>query len=200
MAEITCDLSKGIYRRIYAGFIRGRRINSISLEAEAWFWRLNAIADDYGNLEAESEHLWAMTKGKRSVEVADVERMVSEMAAAGLIQTYSAGGERFIHIVGFEEMQPAGRNGKRVKRVAFQCESGEDKGNPRESQIILGNPRESGNSQHSISIPNCISIPTPIPTDAFASNARGNINDSFPDQKRADAIELLGRINGRKPK
>lgn len=34
MTEEVTDLTRGVYRRLYAGFIKGQRINKISLQAE----------------------------------------------------------------------------------------------------------------------------------------------------------------------
>jgi hypothetical protein len=32
------DMTKGMYRRIYSGFLNGKRINAVSEGAENWFW------------------------------------------------------------------------------------------------------------------------------------------------------------------
>lgn len=128
-AEI--DLTRGIYRRVYSGFVNGKRICSVSIGAEAWFWRLTALADDFGNLYAEPEALCIAARGRRkSVGVGLSERWVTELMEAKLILAYEVGDERFIHIDGFTDSQPAGRNGRRVRRV------------PEVSGGIQGNPGE----------------------------------------------------------
>ena len=72
--DAVTDLTRGVYRRLYSGFIKGQRINKLSLQAEAWFWRVFAVADDFGNCEAEPELLRASTAGRRKVTAKQVER------------------------------------------------------------------------------------------------------------------------------
>lgn len=126
------DLTRGVYRRLYAGFIKGRRINKLSLEAEAWFWRVMATADDFGNADAEAGLCFAATVGRRvGITQNQVEKWLEEMGESGLIQMYTdESGDKYLHIVGFEVMQPAGKNGKRVCRFP----------RPEESRLIQNNP------------------------------------------------------------
>lgn len=116
MKQVT-DLTKGIYRRIYSGFIMGRRINSVSMQSEAWFWRLQAIADDFGNLRSGAEILKGTCAPCRRLTAPQIDAMTKELVAAKLISTYTIDGEVFIHVADFETLQPAGRNGKRIRRV-----------------------------------------------------------------------------------
>lgn len=120
------DLTKGVYRRIFAGFVRGKRICSVSIGAEAWFWRLMMLADDFGNLAAEPVALRNDAQGLRTVNVAKSEEWVKELAATNppLIRLYRADGDRFIHIERFDELQPAGKNGRRIKRCKGPGEDG----------------------------------------------------------------------------
>lgn len=134
------DLTRGVYRRLYAGFIKGQRINKISLQAEAWFWRVFAVADDFGNFDADLELLRAATKGRRNVSVKQIERWLSEMADVGLISFYETKSERYLHILRFEETQPAGKNGKRLKRFPLPGESGCIQVNPGESSASDNDP------------------------------------------------------------
>jgi hypothetical protein len=116
--EQETDLTRGLYRRQYAGFLKGRRINSVSLEAEAWFWRVHAVADDFGNAEAEPTLLHAATVGRRAgVTVEIVSDYMAELLARDLVRSYVENDEPYLHITGFLDRQPAGRNGKRVRRV-----------------------------------------------------------------------------------
>jgi hypothetical protein len=134
----TCDMSWGVYRLIYAGFLTGRRINAVSEGAEMWFWRLYALADDFGNLPADLDLLKA--KGapmRRGVTPAKIKRWNDELArewdegTPGLISFYTVGREQYIHITEFAERQPAGRNGRRIHRVPIPPgESGGIRGNP----------------------------------------------------------------------
>lgn len=130
MAEYSIDLTLGIYRRIYAGFRTGHRINAVSIGAEAWFWRLNAIADDYGNFMAEPTILRNEAAGRRKVSVKQAEAWLAELVPA-LVVLATIAGERFGHIVGFEKLQPAGKNGRRIRKVPVHPgESGGIQNNP----------------------------------------------------------------------
>ena len=96
---------------------------------------------------------------------------LDEIVNAELIERYEANGDAMIHIVGFCELQPAGKNGRRIRRFPaapseLACgESGQIRPNPGESgQIVashthtqshthshsevLGNPGESGQIQN----------------------------------------------------
>lgn len=133
------DLTSGIYRRQYANFIKGKRINALTLEAEAWFWRVHAAADDFGNADGEPELVHAATAGRRRVTPQQVSGWLKEMLTHGLIREYESADEKFVHIVGFVTRQPAGRNGKRVRHFPKSPwdEDSPSRGNPGESRGIL---------------------------------------------------------------
>src|SRR5688572_4531929 len=115
--ESVTDLTRGVYRRLYSGYIRGQRINKLSLSAEAWFWRLTVSADDFGNGEADPELCRLATAGRRKkVTAAQIEKWLEEMRTVGLLEFYEVKGERYYHLLNFEEWQPSARNGKRYKR------------------------------------------------------------------------------------
>jgi hypothetical protein len=139
----TVDLTKGLYRRIYAGFITGKRISAVSMECEAFFWRLHAVVDDFGNYHGDAALIRGATQGRRDFTVKQIERWVDEMGSIKLLGTYESGGDSYIHILGFCLMQPAGRNGRRIRRFPQSPwdddESGGDSG-------IRGNPGESSAS------------------------------------------------------
>lgn len=135
------DLRLGIYRRIYSGFLWGKRINSVSLECEAWFWRLLVVADDFGNLPAEEARLCALTKGLRhKMRDSDVAAYCACLEQARLISGYSAEDERFYHVHDWEKLQPCSRNGRRYQRFPLHPAG------LGESGCILGNPGESGSA------------------------------------------------------
>jgi len=139
MADKATDLTRGLYRKQYGGFVSGKRICKISLQAEAWFWRINAAADDFGNTYGDINLLRSATVGLRvEVSCRQIKKWVDEMIAVKLIKKYEANGDQYLHIKGFMEMQPAGKNGKRIQR--HPRENGEDKGNPSESSATLKNP------------------------------------------------------------
>ena len=112
-------LARGVYRYQYAGFKAGKRINALSLPAEAWFWRVHSAADDYGNVPADPSLLYTATAGRRAgrVSIDQVMKWIGEMVRERLLVEYAADGEAFYHVVGFLTIQPAPRNGKRVRRI-----------------------------------------------------------------------------------
>ena len=118
MPDLVTDLTKGIYRRMYSGFIKGHKINSLSLEAEAWFWRVTASADDFGNADAEPSLCFAATVGRRKkITIELVAQWLDEMQSVGLIQIYSDGdGDKYLHIHNVELVQPAGKNGRKIRK------------------------------------------------------------------------------------
>lgn len=193
MAGEVVDMTSGVYRRVYAGYITGHRINGLSLEAEAWFWRLNAVADDYGNMRAEPSLLVAETVGLRQIKTEKVLGLVDEIVAAGLAYRYEVGRDQYLHIVGFEERQPCGRNGRRFKRHQLH---------PDAPGSTLGNPGESGGIQNNPVAPIPIPSPNPKPipsvVDAGASPAVGvSLFEQFwkawPNHKRkTDRKACLG--------
>jgi hypothetical protein len=89
-------------KRIYSCFITGRRINSVSLHAEAWFWRILAIANKHGRVTADIAALAAQTSGNRKVRLTHVARWVCEMLNTGLIEIVDGS----FHVVDFERFQP----------------------------------------------------------------------------------------------
>lgn len=129
-ANSVTDLTRGIYRRIYSGFIKGQRINRLSLQAEAWFWRVLTTVDDFGNGEADPELCHALTAGRRKVTPKQVSAWLREMKDVGLIEFYEVKGEPYLHVTGFEVSQPAGKNGKRIKRFPLPDKSSGIRVNP----------------------------------------------------------------------
>lgn len=117
------DLTRGVYRRLYGGFVTGQRINKLSLNAEAWFWRVLVSVDDFGNGRADPELCRAATAGNRRVTAKQVSDWLREMQSVGLVQFYTVKGEPLLHVVGFESTQPAGKNGRRIRRFACPDES-----------------------------------------------------------------------------
>lgn len=139
------ELLNGTYRRIYSGAIRGRRINSVTLEAEACFWRMNMVADDWGNLEVTPDLLIAQAFTRRlSTTPEQVAAWLDELVGAGLIVLYDDRGEHYAHIVDFEKLQPAGRNGRRIARFPRFMHKSVDLGNPGESKASDSPKGESG--------------------------------------------------------
>lgn len=163
---MDCDLTRGIYRRVYAGFLAGKRINSVSLEAEAWFWRLHAVADDYGNLLAIPSQLPMLLAPLRHITVEASERWVHDLVQVGLIVVYEVAASRYINIVDFTTLQPAGKNGRRVVRFPKMPPAASGESNSIQSRPAV---RDSGILFHPASP---ISIPNPILTPRTTSTTQ----------------------------
>lgn len=59
----------GEWRKVYVdGLILGRRINRVSMSAEALFWRLVVSVDDYGNMHADPDVVAARALPRRRAE------------------------------------------------------------------------------------------------------------------------------------
>lgn len=143
----TLDMTEGVYRRIYSGFLDNKKINSVSWMAEAWFWRLVVLADDYGNLKANWRHLAVHASPIREVESLQAKELTNELVKAKLITLYQVDGDLYLHITGFVDRQPANKNGRRIQRAPMNPkESGSVSVNPGESKGIQTNAGESSAS------------------------------------------------------
>ena len=140
MDSLTTDMRRGVYRRLYSAATTGRRINSASLAAEFWFWRLHMICDDFGTFVADADLCRLAAAPRRKITDRQVGLWLSELAQVGLIVLYKVNGDKFGQIKGFCDFQPAGKNGKRIQR--FPVPSDGIKVNPGVSSGILGNPGE----------------------------------------------------------
>jgi hypothetical protein len=161
MSGSVTNMTDGLYRRIYAGFLTGRRMNEVSLAAEAWFWRLHAIADDFGNLPGDVMVMRAFASPRRAVTIEKVHMMTKELETNRLLVRYEAAGDSYLHIDGFEVRQPARLNGRRIQKY------------PMHDGGIRGNPGESGCNTTSQSAP--IPIPIPIPSNTPPTPPRGGL-------------------------
>jgi hypothetical protein len=153
MSGSVSNMTDGLYRRIYAGFLTGHRMNAVSLIAEAWFWRLHAIADDFGNLPGDPMVMRSFAAPRRELSIAEVVKMTEEVENKKLLTRYEASGDTYLHIDGFEIRQPARLNGRRIQKY------------PMRNGGIRGNPGESGCNTMSQSPPIPIPIPIPIPSN-----------------------------------
>lgn len=111
------DLVRGTYRRQYSGFLRGRRICSVTIGAEAWFWRLHALADDWGRFEADPALLARDASGRREITQIQSEEWIAELIGANLVMAYYVRNTRHLAIIEFTSMQPAPKSGNRICRV-----------------------------------------------------------------------------------
>lgn len=126
----TVDMTKGVYRRVFSGYLIGRRINACSWIGEAIFWRLHMLADDFGNLSADPELLPTTLGGRRGITRQRCENALKELSDNGLIKFYQVGRDRYIHIFDFERKQKS-PNGRPIRRVP--AETGGNQMNPVES-------------------------------------------------------------------
>jgi len=166
------DMTDGIYRRIYSGFISHPKINALSWMAEAWFWRLVVLADDYGNHPANWRLLAAIASPVREISSAEAKALTEECIAQSLVTLYDYEGQPYLNISGFTKRQPANKNGRRIQRFPMNGpvpagESGGIRVNPGESGGIRGNP-----------VP---PIPTPIPIPISTPTPTSTPSDSTPN-------------------
>jgi hypothetical protein len=140
-------MTEGVYRRIYSGFLDNAKVNSVSWMAEAWFWRLVVLADDFGNLKGNWRHLAVNASPVREIDAAQAKALTLELVKAKLVELYQVDDKQYIHIKGFTERQPANKNGRRIQKEPMNPEESEsDLVNPGESGGIQTNPEESSAS------------------------------------------------------
>lgn len=185
-SKTNVDMTKGVYRKVYAGFLWGERISAVSMVAEAWFWRLHAIADDLGNLPGEPERLASEAGGRRRITPKQAQNLTDDLAAVGLIVRYQVDGADYIHILQFEDRQPGRPNGSRIQRYPHPPDEIEEQAKTakkpqiRVSRRIRVNPSEPEQSAP----PNPSPIPNPIPSPTPIPRVRANPTVSHP---RTDA-------------
>ena len=159
------DMTDGIYRRIYSGFVSNPKVNRLSWQAEAWFWRLVVLADDYGNHPANWRHLAAVASPVREIGAAEAQSLTESIVEARLANLYEADGQRYLHIIGFTERQPANKNGRRIQRFPLSPDNSSG-----ESGGIRVNPVPPK--------PTPIPIPSPIPTPTPSPPESGDAGES----------------------
>jgi hypothetical protein len=192
--DAVTDLTRGVYRRLYSGFTTGQRINRLSLQAEAWFWRILVTVDDFGNGHADPELCHAKTAGRRLSKITpkQVSGWLREMKEAGLIEFYEAKGEPYLHVVGFEDSQPAGRNGKRIKRFPSLGESGCVRVNPdlSSSDVLSENTTDTENTNEDDN-ENTSRAATALSIFNFWKTECGHETASFTPKRKRRVLERL---------
>lgn len=146
-AEQNTDMTGGQFRRLYSGYLTGKRINSVSMSAEAWFWRLHSIADDCGNLMGDPKLLCSLAAPRRDITPKQAREWTEELVTAKLIYRYASDEDTYIHIIGFEQKQIASsRNGKRIQKFPTHPDNTLEinEGAIRKSQTIQEIPSKSG--------------------------------------------------------
>lgn len=192
--DAVTDLTRGVYRRIYSGFTTGQRINKLSLPAEAWFWRILVMVDDFGNGHADPDICHAKTAGKRTSKVSPkhVSGWLREMQQAGLITFYEHKGDPYLHVVGFEESQPGGRNGKRIKRFPLPGESGCIQMNPDESRCAVSPENTNENTNDPDTEDERVSrSATALSVFDYWRQESGHAHAHFTDKRRSRVLARL---------
>lgn len=138
MSDLVTNMTHGVYRRLYSGATTGKRINSASLAAEFWFWRLHMICDDFGTFVADADLCRLAAAPRRDITDRQVSLWLTELERVGLIVLYKVGDDKYGQIIGFCDFQPAGKNGKRIRR--YPVPTSGVRVNPGESSGIQVNP------------------------------------------------------------
>lgn len=141
----TTDMTLGRYRRVYSNVIKGKRINSKSVGAEYLFWRIVAVADDFGNFPADPLELKAeATPIKKGVSVSLIRKWIAELSDDDpLVRLYTVDGTEYGHVLDWLKRQPANRSGRRVKRYP---EPVGESGGIRGSNVQLETPHSHSHS------------------------------------------------------
>ncbi len=113
------------FRRIYDSYKYGERINRITLNAEAFFLRLNSIVDEHGNCDANPFIVYHNSMGIRCAdnpsedvgekfELSDIQKWIEELVRVDLVRRYEDHGKKYLHVVDYIVYQPpCAKNGKR---------------------------------------------------------------------------------------
>lgn len=199
------DMTKGVYRKVYAGYLWGERISSVTLMVEAWFWRLHAIADDFGNLSGDPARMATEAGGRRRISPKQAQSMTDDLLAVGLVTRYETDGAKYIHIVGFEDRQPANRNGSRIQRHPKHPPETIPQTAQTPEPGIRVNPGESGGIRPHRADPrppNPIPIPNPIPSPTTGGPIESSKTDRTPkglnasESFKADRLHRTGGLPG----
>lgn len=204
MAEATApavrEMRNGTYRRIYAGFLTGRRINAVSQGAECAFWRLHALADDFGTFPADPDLLVHLAYPRRKVSRAQVAKWIAELANTPhgpLVALYEANGDAYGVILDFLDLQVGGKNGRRYRRHPAPLAGLVD---PGESGGIQGPPADPGDTITETETENKTKTktetetktePAPEPPADPIQNARADYSASASARNRALRFFLL---------
>ena len=124
-------------RVIRGEILSSASLSSVSLEAEALFWRMLVAADDYGRLDGRPRVLASVLFPARPVEEGDLVCWLSELENAdggsGPCFTYVSGGRPFVQLCNWERHRA---NGKRAKTSRFPDPPADPRGSPEESADI----------------------------------------------------------------
>lgn len=163
MAKDNNELLMGRYRRLYESFIFGKRINQLSWAAEAFYWRVYSVADDYGNFPVNSFILIAKAGGLRRMTPEECAGYIKEMEIVGLLRLYLVGdNDWYGHLLSFTKTQPptGAPRGPHLGRKKAYPESPWDSDMPlskKETSTIMGEagggpPLFSGKQQHAVAM------------------------------------------------
>lgn len=83
-----------------------KKMSKVSFQEEVLFTRLIMKADDYGNFHADPLLIKNLLfPRKENMRSTDISRWLTSLQAAGLIRTYTAENENYVHIVKFLQIQ-----------------------------------------------------------------------------------------------
>jgi len=95
------------YQAVYRSIVDSRRINSVSDGAEALYFRLLIVSDDFGRYHGEAFKVCARALTARweagRVSPADVEERLTELERAGSLRRYAVDGEVFLEIIDYAD-------------------------------------------------------------------------------------------------
>jgi len=91
---------------IHDNVCESQKVNSISFEAEALWFRLLTVVDDNGNYYRDVRRVFpALMLEKKGADEASAERAIKELLKVGLVVKYDADEREYLHIVDFEKYQ-----------------------------------------------------------------------------------------------
>jgi len=93
------------WKKLNKAVIQSRKINAVSFGAESLYYRIVLLADDLGHFFARPEMVKGMCMPVRRITVTAIAKYLDELHAIGLIEVYTARGEMYLEILGYEKYQ-----------------------------------------------------------------------------------------------
>lgn len=159
-------------------------VDSLSIEAEAFFYRLMVQCDDFGRMDARANLLRAKCFPLRLDRVTDknIVKWVGELEAAGLIATYSVEGHPYLHFVKWDRHQQI-----RAKRSKYPEPPAEDT----EGENVISNDINGNHLQANVPVIQS----NPIQSNNAPENGAGEVSKT---KTITDAyVHLLGYENSK---
>lgn len=170
---------------IYSGYLLGQRINAVSPEAEAWFWRINVTCDDWGNRIAEPA-LMRDVCGRREYTLEHIDALTKELEASNLLKFYKVNGDRYLHVVDYEEWQAPDKKGRRVSRCP-RYQDVERGGESGKSGVVSGS---SGDSGGDVAHTPLILMPKPMPKPILKNILKPSPKPTLEEKLGGQGLEV----------